>query len=95
MPLSLLLGDTLYMLEKEELFDLKAALVGIERRVARLIMHTSQRLLLMLTMPFIISSGTRTAFPMGVAPEAAANDLCLGVGSTPYAAIFSFSPEVL
>ena len=31
---------------------------------------------------FIISSGTRTAFPMGVAPEATTKDLCLGVGST-------------
>jgi hypothetical protein len=31
---------------------------------------------------------------MGVAPEATAKDLCLGVGSTPYAAIFSFSPEI-
>ena len=43
---------------------------------------------------FIISSGTRTAFPMGVAPEATAKDLCLGVGSTPYVAIFSFFLEV-
>ena len=39
--------------------------------------------------PLLISSGTRTAFPMGVAPEATAKDLCLGVGSTPYVAIFS------
>ena len=44
--------------------------------------------------PLLISSGTRTAFPMGVAPEATAKDLCLVVGSTPYAAIFSFFPEI-
>ena len=43
---------------------------------------------------FIISSGTRTAFPMGVAPEATAKDLCLVVGSTLYAAILSFSLEL-
>ncbi len=43
---------------------------------------------------FIISSGTRTAFPMGVAPEATAKDLCLVVGSTPYAAILSFSLDL-
>ena len=48
----------------------------------------------MLTILFIISSGTRTAFPMGVAPEATAKDLCLVVGSTPYVAIFSFFLEV-
>ena len=44
--------------------------------------------------PLLISSGTRTAFPMGVAPEATAKDLCLVVGSTPYAAILSFSLEL-
>ena len=43
---------------------------------------------------FLISSGTRAAFPMGVAPEATAKDLYLVVGSTPYATIFSLSPEV-
>ena len=32
--------------------------------------------------PLLISSGTRTAFPMGVAPEATTKNLCLVVGST-------------
>ena len=57
--------------------------VYVELIITRNILFCSSIFLLpVLSFFFIISSGTRTAFPMGVAPEATAKDLCLVVGST-------------